>query len=104
MSTNKLALAAARNAALQTAYVGLVALFFSSVPRLMGDKPGVLGFVVFLLLFCLSALVSGILILGQPVWLYLEGKKRESVKLLGLTVAALVVCLAAVLTVIALLR
>lgn len=43
--------------------------------------------VALLLLFVLSATIVGLLMFAMPVWLYMEGQKKDAVKLLGLTVA-----------------
>jgi len=106
MTNSKLLLAAARNVAAQAAYILLVVLFFNYAERYFGSKPDpkFLAPLALLLLFCLSALVSGILILGQPIWLYLEGKKKEALKLLGFTVAAMAAAFVIVLMVMALSR
>jgi hypothetical protein len=66
-------------------YVTLVAVFMLNAEKIFGDKPGVLGMVTFLILFVLSAAVSGVLILGKPILLYLEGKKKEALELFGFT-------------------
>ena len=50
-----------------------------------------LGPVAFLLLFVLSAAITGALILGRPVVLYLENRKLEAVKLFLYTVGWLFV-------------
>jgi hypothetical protein len=44
---------------------------------------------VFLLLFVFSALVTGYLVLGKPILMYLDGQKKEAIKLLFYTGAAL---------------
>lgn len=66
-------------------YIFLVALVFQNANHLFGNTPGILGFITFLMLFVLSAAVSGALILGKPILLYLEGQKREALELFGLT-------------------
>lgn len=53
--------------------------------------PSYLGPVAFLLLFILSAAVTGALILGRPVLLYLENQKTEAVRLFIYTIGWLVV-------------
>jgi hypothetical protein len=40
---------------------------------------------VFLLIFVFSAAISGALVLGKPILLYLENKKREAVELFVIT-------------------
>lgn len=64
-------------------YIFLVALFMSNVTQYFGNTPGFLGFVVFLMLFVFSAAISGALILGKPLLLYLEGQKKEALELFG---------------------
>ncbi|MFH0853418.1 MAG: hypothetical protein V1853_03355, partial [bacterium] len=52
-----------------------------------------IGPIVFLLLFVFSALLTGFLILGKPLMLYLDGLKKEGAKLLFYTGASLFVLL-----------
>lgn len=68
-------------------YVALVATFFSNAKYIFGpaEPPGILPFVTLLLLFVFSAAVTGTLVLGKPILLYLEGAKKEAVKLFGFT-------------------
>jgi hypothetical protein len=42
-----------------------------------------------LLLFVTSAAITGFLVFGKPVMLYIDGKKREAVSLLGYTIGIL---------------
>lgn len=44
-----------------------------------------------LLLFVLSATIVGALVLGRPIYLYLDGKKSEAIKLLAYTIGCLFV-------------
>ena len=69
-------------------YIGLVVLLINTLGHFLGDTPDnkILAPLTFLLLFVLSASVSGALVLGKPVMMYLEGKKKEAVQLFGLTV------------------
>jgi hypothetical protein len=62
------------------AYVFLIALFFSNAERLFGavKEPNFLIPVFMLLLFVISAAVTGLLVLGKPVHLYLSGHKKEA--------------------------
>lgn len=71
------------NAAGTAIYVALVATFFSNAPRLfraVTEKTALIPMAM-LLLFVLSASITGGLILGRPVLWYLEGKKKEAVTL-----------------------
>ncbi|TAK96037.1 hypothetical protein EPO05_02680 [Patescibacteria group bacterium] len=79
----------------EVAYISLVALLMFTVGKLFGDKPDpvIIAPIAFLLLFVISAAVSGALILGKPLTLFLEGKKKEALQLFSCTVAWLVVFL-----------
>lgn len=73
------------------AYVGVISWvlihgeqFFGSLPK--GDFRGPM---LFLMLFVFSALVTGLMVLGRPTYLFLTGSKKEALMLLGYTVAAL---------------
>jgi len=68
-------------------YIGLVALFMNNANKLFGDANSALGVFVILTLFTLSALVVGGLLVGKPIMLYLDGKKKEAV--LNLLAAAI---------------
>lgn len=79
----------------EVAYVALVGSVMNNAEHIFGNRPGVIAFVAFLLLFVLSATVSGALILGRPILLYLDGKKREAVELFGVTALWLLIFLIA---------
>jgi hypothetical protein len=85
MDNKKLAGIALLNSFGVLAYIALVSIFMNNAEKIFGQMKGYLGPVAFLLLFVLSALVTGILILGRPILFYLDGKKAESVKLLLFT-------------------
>lgn len=88
------------NATLTTLYIALVAKLMFYLQHNPG--PGHPDNTVFipiamLLLFVFSAALTGSLVLGRPVMWYVDGKKKEAVKLLGLTLVFLcVITLAAV--------
>ena len=71
----------------EAAYIGLVALLMSGAERFFGNTPDnkILAPITFLLLFVLSAAISGALVLGKPVLMYVEGKKKEALTLFGFT-------------------
>ena len=71
-----------------TAYIALVATLMSH--EWLTQKPGVLTGVLMLLVFVISASITGSLVLLRPVLMYLDGSHREAVKLLVSTIAALV--------------
>lgn len=79
------------------AYVSLVALFFNNAQRIFGGKAdNFLAPVIMLTLFILSALITGSLVLGRPIMLYLDGQKKEGITLLFYTIISLAVILALV--------
>ena len=62
-------------------YVTLLALSFRIISSWLPsmDIGPVAGMILSLLLFVLSALISGSTILGYPLFLFFEGKRREAV-------------------------
>lgn len=76
-------------------YISLVALLMFTVQKLFGEKPDpvIIAPIAFLLLFVISAAISGALILGKPVMLYLDGKKKEALQLFGFILLWLVLFL-----------
>ncbi|MFA6285104.1 MAG: hypothetical protein WC643_01060 [Parcubacteria group bacterium] len=76
-------------------YISLVALLMFSVEKLFGSKPDpvIIAPIAFLLLFVISASISGALILGKPVMLYMDGKKKDALQLFGFTLAWLLLFL-----------
>lgn len=64
------------------AYVSLVVLFMSNAQKIFGKNNNLTTGVIVLLIFILLALVTGSLVLGRPILLYLDGKKAEAIKLL----------------------
>ncbi|MFA5925412.1 MAG: hypothetical protein WC831_00595 [Parcubacteria group bacterium] len=79
----------------EAVYIGLVALLMSGAERFFGNAPDnkILAPITFLLLFVLSAAVSGALVLGKPVLMYMEGKKKEALTLFSFTLLWLFVFL-----------
>lgn len=79
-------------------YVALVAWLMMNGERIFGKMQNFWGPVAFLLLFIFSALVTGLLVFGRPVYLWLNNNKKEAIKMLLFTVADLfVITLAALL-------
>ncbi|BFD25327.1 MAG: hypothetical protein PHY69_08930 [Dysgonamonadaceae bacterium] len=59
-------------------YVSLLSLFMENASGWFGEEDArVITPVAVLLLFIFSALITGGLVLGKPILLYLEGKKKE---------------------------
>ena len=72
--------------ALATAiYVVLVASFLFYAPKFFGPGKTVLIPITILLLLVSSAALTGLLLFGQPALWYLDGKKKEALSLLTLT-------------------
>jgi len=67
-------------------YIAGVSLIMQNGEKLFGKMDNFLAPVAFLLLFVLSAAITGILTLGRPVVLYLENRKPEAFKLLFYTI------------------
>ena len=63
---------------------------FNIGPVFDDNKPSFLGPVVILLLFIVSASITGLLVLGKPIFLYLENKKKEAFIFLFCTLGWLV--------------
>jgi len=73
-------------AAATVAYVLFVATFMSNGSRWFGEKDTALTPVFVLLLFVISAAVTGFLVAGKPIMLYIDGAKKEAVTFLGMTI------------------
>lgn len=72
-------------------YCGLVGLVFSQGNKWFGVMHRFLGPVLFLILFVVSVLISALLVLGYPIILFWEKKKRvEALKLVICTTGWLV--------------
>ncbi len=89
------------NALLAFAYVTTVGLFMSNASMIFGEKDTMITPVAALMLLVFSAALMGILVFGQPLMWYIDGKKKEALYLLAGTMASLFVLL--VLTFVALL-
>ena len=72
-------------------YTTAVALLFFNGQRIFGHPHSFLLPLFMLLLLIISASVTGLLVLGKPITLYLGGLKREAFTLLFATLAWLVV-------------
>jgi hypothetical protein len=80
---------AALNALATFAYVAVVGLFVSNASRLLGPKDTLLTPVAVLMLLVFSAALTGILVFGQPILWYLDGKRKDALYLIYYTMAAL---------------
>lgn len=86
------------------AYIFLISLFLNNASKLFGEADNKFLFpVVFLLIFILSALLTGFLILGKPLMLYIDKEKKQSLKLLfytGVSLFAILIIIGTILVVI----
>ncbi|OGJ04563.1 hypothetical protein A3F97_00030 [Candidatus Nomurabacteria bacterium RIFCSPLOWO2_12_FULL_41_10] len=74
------------------AYVTVFAWVINNLEHWFGDVPDTwLAPVLMLLVFIISACVTGSLVLLKPVLLYVEGQKKESVSLFVFTIGFLVI-------------
>lgn len=78
MAKNKILLWSLADAFGVLVYIVLVALFMNSAEKVFPRMNEILGPIVILLLFVLSAAVTGSLVLGRPVLAYLDGSKKEA--------------------------
>lgn len=72
-------------------YVGLVALFMTTVVPIFDGIPQATGVLFMLLLLCFSAAVAGTLIFGRPIYLLLDKQLKQAVIQLLLILGWLVV-------------
>lgn len=75
----------------------MVALLTSNAESIFGKMTNFWGPVVLLLLFVLSATIVGSLVLGRPIYLYLNGSKPDAIRLLFYTIGWLFVIIVIVL-------
>lgn len=80
-----------------TVYIFLVSLVMQNAEKIFGKMENYLGPIAFLLLFVLSAAVTGFLIIGRPIIFYIDGKKIEAVSLFLYTIGFLFVIMILVL-------
>lgn len=60
-------------------YIALVAILMNNGDKIFGKADTVFSVVAFLLLFTLSALIMGVLLVGKPLMLFLDGKKKDAI-------------------------
>lgn len=75
-------------------YIGLVSQIFIHGNKIFGPQFNFLGPVAFLLLFVISAIISGLLVLAKPAYLFWEKRYKEAFTLIGWTLSWLVLYLA----------
>ena len=89
MENSKLAWRGFTHAIGVTIYIYIVAQFMFSMQDVMNSLNAVLTGMAVLLLFTVSAAITVSLVLLKPVLLFMDGQKKESLKLLLYTVAGL---------------
>ena len=60
------------------AYILGISWFMMNAERLFGTVQEFWGPAAMLLLFVFSALITGLLVLGYPIWLYLGQRKKDA--------------------------
>lgn len=105
MKNNRLSTTALLNASGVLAYVFLIVTFLNNANHLFGpeDNEAIIP-IAMLLLLVFSALLTGFLILGKPIMLYLDGKKKEALSLLFQTGGWLFVFIISVFTILLIVR
>lgn len=78
---NNLILRSFLNALGTVVYVSLISLVMSQGNKIFGEKDTAITPIAALTLFVLSAAVTGSLVVGKPLLMYIENQKSEAVKL-----------------------
>lgn len=82
-------------------YVAFVAAIITNGNAIFGKTPSTLTAVAFLLLFVVSAAITGSLVFAKPIIWYLNGNKKEAIKLALYTIAFISLIAFAVLIILA---
>jgi hypothetical protein len=93
MKNHKLSLYSLFHALGVFVYVLVISWFLSNGEKIFnnGKPDSFLAPAVMLILLIISATITGTLVLGKPILLYLENKKIEAVKMLSYTVSWLAI-------------
>ena len=67
------------------AYVVIVAFIMNAGNELFSEANEIYAAIGVLLLFTISAAITGLLVFGKPIYLFLNGQKPEAVKFLFFT-------------------
>ena len=81
------------NSVLAIAYIAIVATFINNAEKIVGQADNIVSSMTFLSLLVFSVAMMGILIFGRPVMWYLDGVKKEAIKLLFWTVGFIFIAL-----------
>lgn len=94
MNNKKLVLSSVLSSLGAVIYIIAVVVFLNNAQRIFGKgEDSFFVPVIMLMLFVLSALITGSIILGKPAMLYFDGQKKEGTTLLFYTIISLVVIL-----------
>lgn len=72
-------------------YIFLIATIMNNGEKIFGKQDTVVLIVIMLMIFTLSAAVVGGLIVAKPIFLYIDGKKKEAVSLFISTIISVAV-------------
>ncbi len=73
-------------------YIGLLVSTIAYMSQFFEDRPEtIVGPIIMLMLFVLSAAITSSLVFGRPLLWYLDGKKKEAVLLLCYTLLVLAI-------------
>lgn len=81
------------NSILAVAYIALVATFMNHAENTFGPANKFIVAITMLSLLVFSVAIMGILIFGRPVMWYLDGAKKEAMKLLFCTLGFIFIAL-----------
>ena len=73
------------------AYVAIVAFVMQSTNDHFGNANDIIAIISVLMLFTVSAAITGSIVFGKPVYLFLNGEKKSAVEFLILTIGWLFV-------------
>lgn len=85
-------------------YIVIVSSIMQNADKLFGKADNYIGAISFLLLFTLSAFIVGGLVVGKPIMLYIDDKKKEAISLFVTTSAWLAAFTAIAMIIAALLK
>lgn len=85
MNKKKILLHSLLHATAIVAYVILVAFIMNAGSEFFDEANQTLTSIGVLLLFTVSAAITGLLVFGRPVFLFLNGQKQEAIYCLGYT-------------------
>ncbi len=96
MKDKKISMGSLASAVGVAAYVAVISYVMRNGEKVFGQVNNFLGPIAFLLMFVLSATITGALVLGRPAMLFLDGQKKEAVKLFLFSAGWLLVIIVAV--------